>query len=103
MNLVAMISLVVALGASQTQGNVYPECGIITEIENDVVTIETCNGNQFQFEGVKDYELGDLIAVTFYDNGTETVSDDIILDTKYVGYTERFQEIELETVEHKFE
>lgn len=103
MNLLALMGLMISLGASQTQGNIYPECGIVTEIETNTVTIEMCNGNQFQFEGCEDYEKGDLIAVTFYDNGTKSVTDDIILDTKYVGYTDRFQEIELEIVEHEYE
>ena len=102
MNLLAIIATVLSI-ATTTNGDIYSDCGIVTEIEEEVVTIEMCNGNQFQFEGAEDYEPGDLIAVTFYDNGTKIVFDDIILDTKYVGYTERFQEIELEIVEHEFE
>lgn len=103
MNLLALMGLLISLEATQTQGSIYPECGIVTEIEEDLVTIETCNGNQFQFEGANDYELGDLIAVTFYDNGTKTVSDDVILDTKYSGTTELFDFVSLENVEHEFE
>ena len=101
MNLLILIAMVMSLGT--TNGNIYPECGIITEIDEEIVTIEVANGNLFQFEGAEDYEPGDLVAVTFYDNGTETVEDDIILDTKYAGYTEIFEEIALETVEHEYE
>lgn len=103
MNILALVTLMATLGATETQGNIYPETGIVVAVENDIVTIEMCNGNQYQFEGCKDYLLDDLIAVTMYNNGTKTVLDDVILDTKYVGYTERFDEISLENVEHMYE
>lgn len=73
----------------------YPSTCIITEIdtETDLVTIATATGNEFQFYGVEDYANGDLVSVIFYDNGTETVTDDVIMDIRYSGTTEMFKEV----------
>lgn len=73
----------------------YPSTCIITEIDkgNDLVTISTATGNEFQFYGVEDYAKGDLVAVIFYDNGTETVIDDQIMDVRYTGTADMFKEV----------
>lgn len=104
MNILVLLTMLVSLGASEAQGTIYPDCGIITEVDGDLFTIEMANGNEFQFtKSESDYELFDLVAVNMYDNGTKSVSDDVILDVKYAGYTQRFQDIELEIVEHEYE
>ena len=103
MNILTLLTLVISLGANQTQGNIYSNCGIITSIDEEIVTVEMCNGNQYQFEGAEDYEVMDLVALTMYDNGTENIEDDVILNAKYAGNTEQFQNVELEIVEHEFE
>ena len=94
MKILGILVMATAIGVMQPNVNTYPECGIITSIDDDLVTIEFCNGNEFQFYGAKDYEINDLVAVEMSDNGTKTVSDDEILSTKYVGYVGRFEEME---------
>lgn len=68
--------------------DIYPETAIITETnqEADLVTVQTLNGNLFQFEGIEDYQTGDIVSMIMDSNKTEVVTDDIILSVKYSGY-----------------
>ena len=74
---------------------IYPQTYIITKIDkaNDLVTIETCTGYEYQFYGVEDYNEGDLVSCIMYTNGTETILDDQIMDVRYSGTTEMFKEV----------
>ena len=65
----------------------YPSCGIVTEIEGDVVIYTEFNGNMFSFLGAEDWEMGDIVAVIMDDNGTQIVTDDEIVSVRYCGYT----------------
>ena len=78
----ALIALALALAFIRS---LYPDAMTITEINGDLVTIETATGNQFQFRGAEDYEEGDLVAVLMYPKGTEKVTDDIIVRVRYAG------------------
>lgn len=68
--------------------DIYPETAIVQEAntETDIVTVETFNGNLFQFYGVEDYQAGDIVSMIMDSNKTEAVNDDIILSVKYSGY-----------------
>lgn len=68
--------------------DIYPETAIITETnqEADIVTVQTFNGNLFQFYGIEDYQAGDIVSMIMDSNKTEAVNDDIILSVKYSGY-----------------
>lgn len=72
---------------------IYPQTYIITEIDkaNDLVTIETCTGYEYQFYGVEDYYEGDLVSCIMYTNGTETITDDAILTHRYSGVTQFYE------------
>lgn len=65
--------------------SVYPDAMTVTEITDDLVTIESSTGNRFQFFGADDYDDGDLVAVLMFSNWTEQVTDDMILRVKYAG------------------
>ena len=81
----------------------YPNAGVVVGLDfgQDLVTISTGSGLLYEFYGIEDLYMGDIIAVTMDDNGTpETVLDDN--DSKYAGYTELFDEVELEAVEHQY-
>jgi hypothetical protein len=66
---------------------IYATSGVVTETDvvNDVVTIEDYNGNLFQFEGVEDYEEGDIVSCIMYNNNTENITDDVIISCRYSG------------------
>ena len=74
---------------------IYPQTYIITEIDkaNDLITIETCTGYEYQFYGVEDYYEGDLVSCIMYTNGTETITDDVILTHRYSGVTQFYEEV----------
>lgn len=81
--------------------DVYPETAIVTEtdLETDLVTVETLNGNLFQFEGIEDYQTGDIVSMIMDSNKTPEVTDDIILSVKYSGYIPETTPAEVPEVE----
>ena len=85
----------------------YPSTLIITEINEatDTVTAVTASGIEYQFSGIgEDWCTGDLAATIMSDNGTpESIYDDVVLESRYVGFTELYDLQELEAVEHQYE
>ena len=68
---------------------IYADCGVILEKPGDTVAVTFQNGNVFEFfNNDHDWFIGDLVTVTFYDNGTEEVKDDVILKVRYSGWIE---------------
>lgn len=67
---------------------VYSTTTMVTNVDYDadVVTIQTFSGIEYQFEGCEDWYEGDICTVTMYDNGTDEVYDDEILQTRYSGW-----------------
>ena len=79
------LGLLVTVLAMISRGLIYPDAMTVTSISEDTVTIETATGNQFQFYGAEDYEVGDTVAAIMYSNGTDDVTDDSILCVRYAG------------------
>lgn len=69
---------------------IYPKTARIVNIRlegtKDVVTLEDSNGFTWEYDGVEDYYLGDLVSLIMDDNGTEIISDDKIISHRYSGY-----------------
>lgn len=86
MILVALILTVVALTAS---AEIYPKTAKVVEVnyDEDLVTIETCTGITYTFEGCEDWTEGDGASLIMEDNGTESILDDSILMAEYTGWT----------------
>lgn len=63
-------------------------CVVEVDYQADEVTIADFNGAEFKFTECGDWLEGDLCSVTMCDNGTDEIYDDIILDTRYSGWTE---------------
>ena len=79
-------------GHSPEQPAIYPACFVVDEIdkENDLLYLTTPAGMVYIWEGVEDYMIGDITAAIMHNNGTDnTITDDIILDLRYVGYTDQ--------------
>ena len=81
-----MIKSILATLMALSLGNVYPQTLVVTGINDDVLTLETATGQVYEYDGVEDYMLGDVVSVMFYDNGTELIYDDIIVDIRYSGF-----------------
>lgn len=77
----AALSVVLGLIAS---GTIYPEAMTVTEVRGGVAVMETATGNVFEMFA-DDYDIGDLVAVVMFSNGTESVTDDVILTARYAG------------------
>lgn len=79
-----LIALLIALIASL---GLYPLSAHVVDLNEttDTVTVETATGNRFAFTGCEDWQIGDRCAAIMYDNGTEAVTDDVILSVRYYG------------------
>ena len=86
--------IILAITIINLIANVYPETAVITDIQSETVTVTCANGNEFQFEDEDgDWFYGDIVSMKMYSNGTEIVTDDIILDVRYGGFIRLFDEI----------
>lgn len=70
----------------------YPGLLRIVEVEDYVITGEDANGFTWRFiNASEDWMVNDLCAVIYEDNDTPIIFDDIIKQTRYVGYVELYQ------------
>lgn len=89
MAMVIMIIVSIAIGAYAEQ---YPTTMIVNELdydENIVVCIDF-NGNEWAFEEIEDWCIGDIASMIMDDMGTESIYDDTIIMVRYSGYVEGF-------------
>lgn len=86
--LMVTVLTVICISNRKHENEIYPQTMTVVKIENDVVTIEDFNGFQFQFDGAEDWMVGDICSCIMKTNGTETILDDEIIDTRYSGYVE---------------
>lgn len=74
----------------------YPKTTICLAVnrQTDIVTVADCNGTKWTFNGCRDFEEGDLIALIMSDNGTpETILDDKVLTARYSGGTNLLERV----------
>lgn len=66
---------------------VYPMAVTVVDVSEalDTVTVEDSNKNLWQFHGVEDYMVGDVVACIVDTNGTPEIKDDVIIQTRYSG------------------
>ena len=79
-----------ASGIAHTQAGIeYAQILEVVEIENELVYLIDWDGNEWIWEGVEDWEIGDFAAATMNTNGTEIIYDDIIVELRYTRITMR--------------
>lgn len=78
--------------AHEVPRNYYPLTTVVTEIDyaKDLVTIRTSSGLEYSFHGVEDWWPGDICSCLMDNNGTDIVTDDIILMKRYNGVPSNF-------------
>lgn len=66
----------------------YAQAMVVTELDRaqDVVTCTDATGNVWSFYGCEDYAEGDLVACIMDTMGTDTITDDAIIEARYTGY-----------------
>lgn len=90
--LVAVITILVSLSLVFSVGaasEFYPRCAVVTEINesDDLVTCKDFAGVIWQFYGIEDFDIGDLVGMILWDCGTpDSIFDDEIIDAVYGGY-----------------
>ena len=74
-------------GNEKKAPEVYPMAVTVVDISEalDVVTVKDTNENLWQFHGIEDYMVGDVVACIVDTNGTPEIKDDIIIQTRYNG------------------
>lgn len=88
--IVALVGFVVGAFIPWKKANepkVYPMAVTVVDVSEalDMVTVEDSNKNLWQFHGVEDYMVGDIVACIVDTNGTPEIKDDIIIQTRYSG------------------
>ena len=66
---------------------IYTQSGTVVDVNrpDDIVLVETEDGNLCEFYGTEDWMEGDRIELTMHDNGTAMPEDDVIIRTIYKG------------------
>ena len=72
---------------------VYPRTTVVAEInaETDTVVLTDSVGYVWEFYGVEDWQVGDICSCIMDTNGTENITDDIIVDARYNGRLEELK------------
>ncbi len=67
--------------------SLYPKTMIVTEINTteDYVVCEDYTGNLWSFDGVEDWQEGDICSAIMWGKGTAEVIDDEIVMARYNG------------------
>lgn len=86
----AMMVLCIVMICSVASAEIYPQAFVVSEVnyKEDTILLVDCNREGWIWEGIEDYEVGDIIAAIMDDSETETIYDDIIIMIQYAGYME---------------
>lgn len=82
-------TIVIGLGIANVDDvQIYPQTFAVVEVdaENNVVTVVDTIGNEWAFNGVEDWQRGDLVSAIMSDMGTKTIYDDEFISVKYAGF-----------------
>ena len=80
----ALLTIAAIISAAQV-GLIYPATMEVIDIREDIAVLETATGHVYEI-GAEDYEIGDLVSMILYSNGTENITDDIVIASRFSGY-----------------
>ncbi len=63
----------------------YAKSYTVCDVDHNRVTIKDNHGYLYSFEGAEDYEVNDKVACIMFDNFTDVITDDIIVNVRYEG------------------
>lgn len=75
---------------AESVNGLYPRTAAVAgfDYDRDVVIATDWAGLEWEFEGIEDWEIGDLVSLMMYDNGMpNTILDDEIMLAYYGGWT----------------
>lgn len=84
-----ILALALTLTSCQ-QEEIYPRTMVVYQMnhETDTVTLIDSTRNLWTFQGIEDWEIGDICSCILNTNGTEIITDDTIVTTRYNGQLE---------------
>ena len=85
---IMILTLMVTLFIGVAYADIYPTTVIVRDLDfqHDLVICEDCNGNEWTFEGIEDWDIDDMASMIMYDMETPTIEDDEIIIVRYSGY-----------------
>lgn len=90
MTLMALVAAAIMGGAtaSTTEMGFYSMTTVVVDFDErtDSVICVDFNGNEWAFEGIEDWCIGDYASLMMCDNGTDLIYDDIVCDAHYDGW-----------------
>lgn len=86
--IVAILVPSIACATNYDVCNLYALTTMIIEVNHveDYVVCLDFNGNEWIFEGVEDWCIHDFASLLMWDNETDNIEDDIIINAFYSGY-----------------
>lgn len=71
----------------------YPQTFVVDLVnrEQNYMVLVDFNGNEWIWEGVEDFDCGDIVAAIMEERGTPTIYDDEIVMIRYAGYMEGWE------------
>lgn len=69
--------------------NLYAKSMLVYEVdrEYDILYLTDANGNGWEYVGIEDLGVGDIVDCLMYDNQTDIIYDDKIVKLQYSGFT----------------
>lgn len=82
------VCLVKDLPAQTPKEELYALTTVVTEVNEstDTVVCVDATGNEWEFDGVEDWSIGDIASLAMNDKGTPEIYDDEIINVKYGGW-----------------
>ena len=76
------------------EGGQYPKMMVVYELdeEKNMIRLRDFNGFKYQIKGIEDTFEGDVFSCIMDDAGTDTITDDTIIDYRYSGWLEGWNE-----------
>ena len=66
--------------------DMYALTTMIVEVNNDYVVCLDFTGNEWIFDNVDDWSIGDIASLLMWNNGTDIIEDDVIVQAFYGGH-----------------
>lgn len=96
--LILMIIMITMVCEGYAENYVLVGMVVDLDFENDLVTVEDCTGELWQFEGIEDWWYGDFAGMIMDDSGTKIIYDDIILQVTYCGNINQWNTTEVRAI-----
>lgn len=76
----------VACATNYNVTDMYALTTMIVEVNKDYVVCLDFTGNEWMFDNVNDWSIGDIASLLMWSNGTDMIEDDVIVQTFYGGH-----------------